>query len=145
MKALASAFALLVALALPHPCLGAGNLDHEERTADRVTQYVVANAKMAFPLRLLTIHRVPQNDESVVYLFTLDARPVRGAPSPVIQSSIVVRPGAPMHAIQRAIRDASAEVVVLLQKATESADVLLLRPDLITPNNATAGSSPELP
>jgi hypothetical protein len=64
-----------------------------------------------------------------------DARPVR-APHPLSfnpQSSYGA--GAPMHAIQQAIRDASAEVVVLLHKARESAGVLLLRPDLITPEN----------
>lgn len=125
--------ALLSLLIFTQPAPAAGGLEAEQLGADRLSRSVIKAAKAAYPLAILTVQKLSKQDGSLLYLFTLDARSVAGAPEPVLQSLIIVAPNAPMHAVHQALREASTEVGALLRDARKRQNLPQLRPDLLDP------------
>ena len=111
-QVLMAAMMLLVSTADAH-----ARLDPTDGAAgDRITMQVVQSAKFVFPLRVLSIERVRYPDGTLLYAIRLDARGVLGASAPIITSQIRLAAGARMDVIERALREASAKVVLLLEQ-----------------------------
>ena len=77
---------LLSLLIFTQPGPAAGGLQ-AELGADRLSRSVIKAAKAAYPLAILTVQKLSKQDASLLYLFTLDARSVAGAPEPASSPS----------------------------------------------------------
>ena len=114
------------------PAQAAGRSD--EGSQDRFTTVLVKAAKAAFPLTVMTIHRTPQEDGTVIYVIRLDARNIPAAPRPVMEVFITFAAGARTDEVYPAMRGARAEVIRRLEAHRQALErPLQLRPDLISP------------
>lgn len=101
---------------------------------DRISMQLVQSAKFVFPLPVLFVTRNRYPDGRLIYVITLDARKVSGAPAPVIASEVRLPADPRMDMIERTLRAASADVSLLLQ--------LMRSPDLIGWNQPTPRLAP---
>jgi hypothetical protein len=113
------------------PVQAAGRTDDSDQ--DRLTRVLVKAAKAAFPLTVLTIHRDPQEDGTVVYVIRLDTGNIPAAPRPVMEVFITFAAGTRTDEVYPAIRGARAEVIRRLEVHRQTLGRPLLRPDLISP------------